>query len=188
LIGSTTDPGSHPGADTDGSVVITPAAAGVGCAPVLQVKKVVSGPATAGFSVHVECVAAPTPTLTTATVASTTADLPYGSDGSPTAAGAPSGWVVSNGTWEFAQASLVNSTCTATETNSGGAASVSYSCSWTPGASDHIASVGCPGESSGPSATAASVTFEGNGDTGVLAVTNTFPAAQAVAVQPKFTG
>ena len=40
LIGSTTDPGSHPGADTDGSVVITPAPVGQGSAPILQVMKV----------------------------------------------------------------------------------------------------------------------------------------------------
>jgi hypothetical protein len=82
-----------------------------------------------------------------------------------------------------------------TETGTGGAASVTYACSWTAGASDNQASAGCPGASSGPMSTPSSVTFEGNGDVGILTVTNTFPTptptpapAQAVAVQPAFTG
>jgi hypothetical protein len=114
--------------------------------------------------------------------------LPYTADGSPDAGAAPAGWVVADGGWQFTQASLVNSTCTATETVTAGATSVSYACAWTPGSPDDLAGVGCPGSSSGPAGAPASVVFEGNGDIGVLTVTNTFPAAQVVTIAPAFTG
>jgi hypothetical protein len=191
LIGSTSDPGSHPGAETDGSVVITPAPVGQGCAPILQVMKDVSGTSTSGFTEHVVCTApVETPTSVTAQATTTTADvsLAFKANGSPDPSSTPSGWAVVDGTWQLSDSALTGSTCTVTETATGGAASVSYACSWTPGASDHLVSVGCPGASSGPMATPSSVTFEGNGDLGILTVTNTFPAAQVVAIQPAFTG
>jgi hypothetical protein len=174
----------------DGQVTITPAAPGEGCPSTLQVAKVVSGTATTSFTEHVNCTA---PTITAAATTTTEdVDLPFNPDGSPDASNPPAGWSVVNGTWQNQDASLVNSTCTVIETVTGGADSVTYSCAWTPGVSDHIAGVGCPGDSSGPSSTSASVTFEGSGDSALLTVTNTFPPAtpnaEAVVVQPHFAG
>jgi hypothetical protein len=161
--------------------------------PALQVKKVVSGTASSGFTEQVTCTA---PAIASVGAqASTTVvnvSLPFQADGTPDSTSTPSGWTVSNGTWQLADAALTGGTCTVTETGTGGAASVSYSCTWTPGTSDHVAGVGCPGTSSGPSATPASVMFEGNGDVGVLTVTNTFPppplVTPPISIAPKFTG
>jgi hypothetical protein len=185
----------------NGYVTITPAAPGLGCAPTLQVKKVVSGTSTGPFTEQVNCTAPTNPTVQSTTTVDNV-DLVFHADGSPDSTDTPSGWVVSDGTWQFHDDVLIGSTCTVTETVTSGATSVSYACAWTPGASDHLSGVGCPGASSGPSKTPASVTFEGNGDSGLLTVTNTFtpapatvaPAtaaatpAAAVAVAPKFTG
>jgi hypothetical protein len=120
------------------------------------------------------------------------AALAYHADGAPDPTLTPSGWVVSGGTWLLQEGALTGSTCTVTETATGGATTVSYACAWTAGASDHLSGVGCPGASSGPSASPAVVQFEGNGDVGLVTVTNTFPTpptpAPAAVVAPKFTG
>jgi hypothetical protein len=163
--------------------------------PILQVKKVVSGTATTGFTEQVQCTA---PTITSVNAQAVTTvvnvSLPFKADGTPDASSPPAGWAVVSGTWQLQASTLGGATCTVTETGTGGATSVSYACSWTPGTTDNVAGVGCPGTSSAASATPASVTFEGNGDVGVLTVTNTFPAPQTpvvtppVVIAPKFTG
>jgi hypothetical protein len=161
---------------------------------VLQVKKVVSGTSSSGFTEQVQCTA-PTIASVGAQAATTVVNvsLPYNADGTPDAASAPAGWTVVDGTWQLQDSTLSGATCTVTETGTGGATSVSYACAWTPGTSDNVSGVGCPGASSAPSATPASVTFEGNGDVGVLTVTNTFPTPTPVVtppveIAPKFTG
>lgn len=195
--------------DFDGKVTITPADPGIGCAPTLQVKKAVSGTSTGPFTEQVNCTA-PTHDTVQSTTTVDNVDLLFHADGTPDSTTTPSGWVVSNGTWQLHDDVLTGSTCTVTETVTGGATSVSYACAWTPGAADHLSGVGCPGTSSGPSAMSATVTFEGNGDSGLATVTNTFtpvptmttnapttttpapaaptPAAAAVAATPSFTG
>jgi hypothetical protein len=161
--------------------------------PELDVKKVVSGAASSGFTEHVQCTGQAANSVD-AQASTTVVDvsLRFQADGTPDATATPAGWIVSDAAWQLTDGSLTGSTCTITETDSGGATSVSYSCSWTPGTSDHLAGVGCPGASSGPSATPASVVFEGNGDVGVLTVTNTFPppatAPPPITIAPKFTG
>jgi hypothetical protein len=160
--------------------------------PVLDVRKVVSGTASSGFTEQVQCTA---PAITSVGLqASTTVlnvSLPFHSDGAPDSTAAPAGWTVSDGGWQLAEAALTGATCTVTETGTGGASAVSYSCSWTPGTSDQVVGVGCPGPSSGPSASPPSVLFDGDGDVGVLTVTNTFPPPPAVTpitIAPRFTG
>ena len=186
-----------------GQVTITPAATGVGCAPTLQVKKVVSGTATVGFTEHVTCTAPAIASQTTATTADV--DLAFNPDGTPDPTHPPADWTITNGVWQNQALALIGSTCTLTETTSGGAASVSFTCNWTPSMVESIQGAGCPGTTSDPSATSASVMLEGIGDTGVLTVTNTFPPsptptsapvpppstptpAPAVVAQPAFTG
>jgi len=175
----------------DGQVTITPAATGVGCAPTLQVKKVVSGTATVGFTERVACTAPATTSPTTTTVS---VDLAFNRDGIPDPTNQPAGWTITNGVWQNQSLVLVGSICTLTETTSGGAASVSFTCNWTPAAVEGVQGTGCPGTTGGPNATSASVTLEGSGDTALLTVTNTFAPpspptpAPAVVVQPTFTG
>ena len=161
--------------------------------PELDVTKVVSGAATSGFTEHVQCTHETLDSVDAQ--ASTTvvdASLRFHADGTPDPASTPTGWIASESAWQLPDDALTGSTCTVTETDTGGAISVSYSCSWAPGTSDHLAGVGCPGASSAPSATPASVVFEGNGDVGVLTVTNTFPPTEVVplpiTIAPKFTG
>jgi hypothetical protein len=173
--------------NVDGAVTITPGDPGVGCPPVLQVQKVVDGPSTTGFTEHVDCTAPVVTSAATTVVANV--DLPVNADGTPNGTNAPGGWSVVDGKWQAQDSSLVAATCTVTETANRGASTVAYACAWTPGTTDSVADVGCPGTSSGPSASPLSVTFEGNGDTGVLTVTNTFVAAAPLVVAtPKFTG
>jgi hypothetical protein len=178
----------------DGQVTITPAASGVGCAPTLQVRKVVSGIATDGFTEHVTCTA---PTIISqATTTTADVDLAFNPDGTPSPTHPPAGWTITNDAWQDQALALIGSTCTVTETTSGGAASTSFTCNWTPSAVQHVEGAGCPGTTSGPNATSASVTLEGIGDAGLLTVTNTFPPpppplatpSAAVVVQPTFTG
>ncbi|MFN8027015.1 MAG: hypothetical protein U0W40_11870 [Acidimicrobiia bacterium] len=180
----------------NGEVTITPAEAGLGCPPSLQVKKVVSGPSTTGFTVHVECT---TPIVAAATKVTVTGDLPYLADGTPDPGATVKGWAIVDGTWEvIGRDELLDATCTATETATGGAQTVSYACDYTEGAviAQSAVDPGCPGAASGPSASPASVFLVGNGDSAVLTVTNTFPTpaappsnvAAAVAAQPRFTG
>jgi hypothetical protein len=176
----------------DGQVTITPAATGVGCAPTLQVRKVVLGAATVGFTEHVTCTA---PTITSQTTATTAdVDLAFNPDGTPNPTNPPAGWTITNGVWQSQALTLIGSTCTVTETTRGGAASMSFTCNWTPSTVENVQGAGCPGTTSGPNATSASVTLEGIGDTGLLTVTNSFPPrptpipAPAVVVQPTFTG
>ncbi len=175
--------------DGDGRVTITPANPGVGCPPVLEVQKVVSGPSTTGFAVHTVCTRQETiqgEVQSQATETTVDVSLPYLADGSPDSANAPLGWVVGDGAWKLSNDGLTGATCTATETNTGGAMTTSYACAYTPGVEIQPAAVssGCPGAASGPSASPQSVILLGNDDAGVLTVTNTF----AILIQPTFTG
>jgi hypothetical protein len=155
--------------------------------PALQVKKVVFGTAPSGFTERVQCttasVSAPAPTTVV------NASLAFQADGTPDSTTTPAGWTVEDGAWQLAEFVLRGATCTVSETDTGGASFVSYSCSWTPGVSVDVGDVGCPGPSSGPSETPASVLFVGNGDEGMLTVTNTFPEPPLIpTVAPRFTG
>ncbi len=163
--------------------------------PELQVRKVVSGPASSGFTAQVHCT---TPDAAES-AATTDVSLAFHADGSPDPTSSPSGWIVRDGAWVLADSTLNGSTCTATETNDGGATSVSYGCSWRPAESENPVDAGCPGASSGPTATPASVQLQNDGDVGVLTITNTFPtpptppsppaeAPLPVTIAPKFTG
>ncbi|MFA5882945.1 MAG: hypothetical protein WDA60_03755 [Acidimicrobiia bacterium] len=138
------DPGLSPTAD--GSVIIDPAEPGVGCDPILAVAKVVSGPSTTGFTISVTCTReVDRPAEVEATDTEITVDavaLPYDKDGEPVAASGPAGWSVVGGTWVLSDSELIESTCTATETTTGGAETVSYSCAWTAGILDGIPGVG----------------------------------------------
>ena len=164
--------------------------------PELQVRKVVSGTASSGFSAQVHCT---TPDSDDATATAVDATLAFLADGTPDPAATPTGWNVRDGAWVFAESSLNGSTCTATETASGGAQSVSYSCEWRAAESENSEDAGCPGASSGPSASPRSVTLEHDGEVGVLTIANAFPtppppppeapeAPAPVAIAPKFTG
>ena len=159
----------------------------------LEVEKDVVGTATAGFVVRVSCTPADDVLSTVVTVDE--ADLPFTKDGEPDASDPPAGWVVADGAWQLEDEALAASTCTATELDTGGATTVSYACEYTEGVTNgsgaaDLVEPGCPGPTSGPSATPAAVTFYGDGDSGVLTVTNTFeeePPAP-VEIQPTFTG
>ena len=151
----------------NGHVEIDPAVKGIGCPSQLEVAKVVSGTSTQGFTVHVTCLAERT------LVKTVDVDLPFANNGAAVSSQTPPGWVAFNQLWHL-EKQLVGNTCTATETATGGASSVSYACTWTAGVQDNVAGVGCPGGSSGPSASPASVKFEGDADLGKLTVTNTF--------------
>jgi hypothetical protein len=164
--------------------------------PELQVRKVVSGQASSGFSAQVHCT---TPASDDASATAVDATLAFLPDGTPDPASTPTGWIVRNGAWVFAESSLNGSTCTATETARGGAQSVSYACTWRPTESENSVDAGCPGASSGPSASPRSVSLENDGEVGVLTITNTFPtpppppppppeAPAPVAIAPRFTG
>jgi hypothetical protein len=165
--------------------------------PELQIRKVVSGPSSSGFTAQVHCT---TPVEDDAAATAVDASLAFAADGAPDPTSTPAGWIVRNGAWVFAESSLNGSTCTATETAKGGAQSVSYACSWRLAESENPENVGCPGASDGPRATPASVTFHSDGEVGVLTITNTFPtpppppppppsvAPLPVTVTPKFTG
>jgi hypothetical protein len=166
--------------------------------PELQVRKVVSGPASSPFAVHVDCTS---PDVEVPAAAALDASLAFHADGTPDASSTPEGWIVRDGAWVLADSALNGSTCTATETASGGAQSVSYACAWRPAESENPVDAGCPGESSGPSASPRSVTLQSDGDVGVLTITNTFPAPPPpppptppsaaplpVAIAPRFTG
>ncbi len=181
VLGVPSDPGSPP-TNADGSVLISPADPGIGCAPVLEVAKVVSGTSGGGFTVHVSCTREVVPAAVGSAASEVTVDddLPFAGDGSPDSANGPAGWMVANGVWVYSSVDLVGSTCTATETVSADATSVSYECAWTIGTGASGPNAGCPGESSGPGATPASVTLEGNADVGRLTVTNTFVEAPPV--------
>jgi len=150
-------------------------------APVLQVEKVVEGTSSDGFTEQAAC---------TGGSADVDVALAFQADGSPDSTSTPAGWTVTDGRWQLEDTGLTGATCTMTETDTADATSVSYACAWTPGTTDDEVGVGCPGVSSGPSATPASVLFEG-GDVGALTVTNTFsppPTPPPVVVTPKFTG
>ena len=163
--------------------------------PELQVRKVVSGPASSGFTAQVHCT---TPDAAES-AATTDVVLAFHADGSPDPTSSPSGWIVRDGAWALADSTLNGSTCTATETSNGGAQAVSYACSWRPAESENPVDAGCPGASSGPAATPASVQLQNDGDVGVLTISNTFPtppsppespteAPLPVTITPKFTG
>jgi hypothetical protein len=154
--------------------------------PELNVQKVVSGSSPNGFIERVQC------TYQSGAAPFVDAALHFRPDGTPDPESTPAGWVATNQAWQLTNGSLAGGTCTATETDTGGAATVSYSCAWTPGNRDHLPIAGgCPGVSSGPSALPASVTFTGNGETGDLTITNTFPPTPPVIppiiLAPRFT-
>jgi hypothetical protein len=165
--------------------------------PELQIRKVVSGPASSGFTAAVHCT-----TPATADVSATAVDatLAFGADGTPDPTSTPPGWIVRDGAWVLADSTLNGSTCTATETANGGATAVSYTCAWRPAEGENPVNAGCPGTSSGSSATPASVNLQNDGDVGVLTISNTFPtppipltppppdAPPLVTTAPKFTG
>jgi hypothetical protein len=168
--------------------------------PILQVKKVVSGTSTAGFTVKVECGADSIATV----------ELPFLADGTPDTANAPTGWAPSGGVWQKQDPALAGDTCTVTETPTpAGVTSVAYSCAFSETAVASQVSpqtpvqAGCPGAASGPSSAPAVVTFPVGcladgcrvSSSALVTVTNTFPtptttttAPPVVVAAPKFTG
>jgi hypothetical protein len=195
-------PSANPTAPVPGEVRTLPAfgipvtlniSATLADSPELQVRKVVSGPTSSAFSAQVHCT---TPATDEVSATAVDASLAFGADGAPDPASTPPGWIIRDGAWVLAESSLDGSTCTATETVSGGAQSVSYTCAWHPAEAENPVDAGCPGAASGPSATPASVHLQSDGDVGVLTITNTFPTPPAppavaplpVTITPRFTG
>ncbi len=164
-------------------------------APILQVKKVVSGTSTVGFTVTVACIGA----LTNGSVG-TAVDNGPNTSLTFTATGAPdqttnSDWQQSAGVWQLQSPALIGATCTVTETPSpAGVTSVAYSCAYSEAAIDSQVSPqdgtpGCPGSASGPSSAPQVVTFPlcaasciGISASALVTVTNTFPQLSAIAI------
>jgi hypothetical protein len=153
----------------------------------------VSGPPSSGFAVQVHCT---TPAADEASATAVDVSLAFKADGTPDPTSTPTGWIVRDGAWVFADSALNGSTCTATETVKGGAQSVSYACTWRPAEAENPVNAGCPGTSSGPSTTPRSVNLQNDGDVGVLTITNTFPTPpppppdtpEPIAITPTFAG
>lgn len=168
-------------AGTAGAGVVLPTA------PILQVKKVVSGISTVGFTVKVEC----------GNDGVATVELPFLADGTPDAANAPTGWAPSGGVWQKQDPALSGDICTVTETPTpAGVTSVAYSCAFSETSFASQVSpqtpvqAGCPGPASGPSSAPAMVTFPNSCaalcsvvlSSALVTVTNTFPQLSAIAL------
>lgn len=152
--------------------------------PILKVKKVVTGTATAGFTVTVSC-ALSAGEVTAQTPLTPNTTLTFNADGTPNTSSNAS-WQSVAGNWQFQNSSLLGAACTVTETVTGGAASASYACAFTPGlgpadVSQQNGTAGCSGSPSGPSV----VTFAsfcpssadcGQGSSALVTITNQFPA------------
>ena len=154
-----------------------------------RIQKVVSGPAAQDFTASVECSVVGVGQIG-ATDGFAPTVLTFGPDGAPKTADPADGWQIVSGRWELTSTVFVGDTCSVTETGTGGAASVTYSCEWALGESpDGVFGAGCPGAASGPSPSPATVKFEPFGsDTALVTITNTFPAVAAIEVAPVLTG
>ncbi|MFO7591011.1 MAG: hypothetical protein R6X23_08940 [Acidimicrobiia bacterium] len=152
--------------------------------PILKVKKVVAGTATAGFTVTVECDFS-NGELSAQDLPDPDATLTFNADGTPNTSSDPN-WQNVAGNWQF-QGPTFAEKCTVTETGRGGAVSASYACEFTPGlvltdVSQQDGTGGCSAPASGP----AVVTFSGgyycdkvNGcaqGSALVTITNAFPA------------
>jgi len=160
-------------------------------APILRVQKVVTGTSASGFTVVVQCASDPVvpgSPFTLRFLANGKAD-PSNPQPGP-------GWVDNAGVWKLQVPELGKAACTVSETGTGGAASTSYACAFTPGTTSTTGTdpvgVGCPGSASGPSSTPAVVTYAhacsfatnpttpcANGSSALVTVTNTFPVVAA---------
>jgi hypothetical protein len=159
---------------------MTSAAAGPKKQPAatLVVQKVVGFQSETGFTVQVVC--NETDSGKVNSQSNPDASLPYNSDGTPDDSASIPGWNVVDNAWVYDFWSWGGVTCTATETDQGDAAVVTYGCSWDPGDQEWGATLGvenpgCPGDSAGPSFNpewTGTVTLEGCGDTGTLTVYN----------------
>ena len=156
--------------------------------PILQVKKVVTGTPTVGFTVTVAC-SVRSGSVTAQNPQPPDATLTFNADGTPNTADNMN-WQSVAGNWQFQNSTLISAVCTVTETGAGGASSVSYACAFTNGAAITDASQqngvgGCSGPVSGPTV----VTYSDNnctssfcalGQSATVTVTNTFPVITAI--------
>ncbi|HEV8208128.1 MAG TPA: DUF5979 domain-containing protein [Acidimicrobiia bacterium] len=174
-----------------------PAGAGVdgGSAPILTIRKVVIGPVPAGTQ-FVETVSCDGEIIRPGGPGSSSGQRTYDAQGNP----------VTNGDFEF----IDNGQCTVTETQTGGAASVTYECEGTVPppmmlegsgrSSPRVAGPAPPQpcQTSGPQSDPITVNIVGKDEEVTVTVTNTFvnpgtaaaPGAPAAAVvgEPRFTG
>jgi hypothetical protein len=150
--------------------------------PILQVKKVVTGTATTGFTVTVSCLGPDEVTGQNFVNPNTT--LTFTANGTPDTS-TNGTWASVGGLWQFQNSGLGSSSCTVTETVAGGA-TPSYSCTYSPGVNAAGGqAVGC--SAAGPSATAPTVTYDVGsqpGQTALVTVTNAFPVVAAVTTGP----
>jgi hypothetical protein len=177
----------------------------------LSVAKVVSGdpPPDATFTVTVECVpVGPTGVGEVGTTVAGEWELGFTASGLPDTTRPPvvddpapflEAWQVANDAWELSVPVMFEAFCTATETNTAGAAGVTWGCTYTPAplAPDTPDPDPCP-----PGATGVSITvglpdatladdcsvppyLPGCVDATTLTVTNTFPASSDPEPEPE---
>jgi hypothetical protein len=152
------------------------ARAGVQPAATLTVLKTVSGPVPTGatFTVKIECDHA---LIDTGTGSAISADVTFDATGQPTSADT----VGFNDTGQ----------CIINETATGGATTVTFSCTGSPGPAEPGAPQVCP--EAGPQPTSISVNILTDDQTATVTVANTFVEPEptpspAVVIQPVFTG
>jgi hypothetical protein len=159
----------------------------------ITVRKVVTGPATAGSSVTFSCVGE-------------SETFNFDASGAPTTADGGASVEIVDGAWQLtgsADTSLLD--CAFNETATGGASSTAWTCSYSndpieiPQA-EQVEELGCAaasGDGTGPAGLLLGSLFEVSSQTAAVTFTNTYTAAPplqpiepaaAVVVQPTFTG
>lgn len=148
--------------------------------PILQVKKVVTGTAASGFTVTVSCLVSGGE-VTGQNPVNPNTTLTFTANGTPETSTNPS-WASVGGLWQLQNSSLGSSTCTVTETVTGGA-TPSYTCTYSPGS---LEVSGQTGQQLGCSTTSTVTYAVGSqpGQTSLITVTNTIPVVAAVTTGP----
>jgi hypothetical protein len=187
-FGETLDSDVDAGNGGNGKVTLTYTVGDTSClsAP-LTITKVANGPTTPGqtFTVHVACSPA---TIDFGPDGTGDVDVTFVVDGAGVVQPTAGQTIGFRG----------ETTCTVTETGTGGATSVSYACTGTAGTEVDAAAGWVSGEAvidpslepcvtAGPQATPMEVDIVEPDQAATVTVTNTLPAA-AVAIQPRFTG
>lgn len=171
-----------------------PVGAGEAGNSVFVFRKVVTGPATAGSAILLECETAEDASIT----ATTQVVLHFDATGAPSTVDGPSetGFEVIDGAWVLDTTvppypALDRPDCTVTEVDTGGASSTAWTCSFTFEAGTADPPIGCAaaaGTGVGPvTATFGDTRDEIVTQTWTVVLTNTYPELP-VEVEPNFTG